>query len=60
MFLYSTGHGERDDSVIFHTEEDGKHNRYHKNAVNKDDLQLYCMLHTVCTEIIDEHIVEQE
>ena len=41
-FLY-TGHGERNDSVIFHTEEDGKHYQYHRNVVSKDDLQLTCM-----------------
>ena len=41
-FLY-TGHGERNDSVIFHTEEEGKQYQYHRNVVSKDDLQLTCM-----------------
>ena len=41
-FLY-TGHGERNYSVIFHTEEEGKLYQYHKNTVNKNDVHLYCM-----------------
>ena len=39
----NTGHGGRNNSVIFHTEEDGKHYQYHRNVVSKDDLQLTCM-----------------
>ena len=41
-FLY-TSNGGRAKSVIFHTEEDGKLYQYHKNSVNMNDVNLYCM-----------------
>ena len=43
-FLYCTN-GARNDSKIFHTEENGKYYQYHKLAVNQNDVNLRCMYH---------------
>ena len=41
--LYHITRGQRDDSFVYHTEEDRKYYQYHKLNINKKSINLQCM-----------------